>query len=122
MTVSTQIFHTLHSIAQSFFMSNYELHQQTQQNLSRVNEQLDALVDITGQQRVLARSIGSELEDQKHMLSEVDQHMDKTGDEIEKATSLLDEVKKSSGTCAAWILMILLLISIVIVWVVPRKN
>lgn len=103
-------------------MSNYDLHMQTQENLSRVNEQLDALVDITGQQRVLARSIGNELEDQKHMLSEVDTHMDKTGNEIEKATSLLDEVKKSSGTCAAWILMILLLISIVIVWVVPRKN
>lgn len=103
-------------------MSNYDLHQQTQQNLARANEQLDTLVEITGAHRVLAKSIGNELEDQKQMLSEVDTHMDKAGNEIEKAKGLLDEVKKSSSTCAAWILMILLLASIVIVWVVPKKS
>lgn len=92
---------------------------QIRQNLERINDQLDALVGISNQQRVISRSIATELNDQQDMLSEVESHMDKTHDKVLEANSMLDVVKEKSGTCCAWILMALLIAAIVLVWVIP---
>ena len=96
--------------------------QQTRQNLQRIDEQLDALVGISANQKVLAASIGTELQDQLEMMSEIDGHMDKTHEQVNQANGLLEVVKDKAGTCGAWILMALLIIAIVIVWVVDFNN
>lgn len=98
--------------------ANYQ-QQQVRQNLQRVDEQLEALVEMSGTMRVVSASIQTELRDQNTMLADVDIHMDKTADNVDRANLALEEVKASSGTCAAWILMILLIAAIVCVWVIP---
>ena len=97
------------------------LQQQTQENLSRVNDQLDALVQITGNQKVMASTIYNELGEQTKMIDDVSGHMDKAQNEVNLANRLVFQVKASSGTCAAWCLMVLLLIAIVIIWCLPKK-
>lgn len=99
-----------------------QMQQQTRDNLRRIDEQLDALVGLSQQQRIVATSIGTELNDQMDMLSEVDSHMDKTYDQVSQANGMLDVVKEKSGTWCAWILMALLVIAIVAVWVIPLDE
>ena len=100
--------------------ANYQ-QQQVRQNLQRVDEQLEALVEMSGNMRVVSTTIQTELRDQTHMLADVENHMDKTADQVDNANQALGEVKASSGTCAAWILMILLIAAIVCVWIIPFK-
>jgi t-SNARE complex subunit (syntaxin) len=94
---------------------------QVQQNLQRIDGQLDALVDITGQAKVLGRSIGTELEDQAVMLNEVDSHMDKTQTEVDKAVQQTQEFRMTGSNWAGWICVVLLIVAIILVWVIPKK-
>jgi pyruvoyl-dependent arginine decarboxylase (PvlArgDC) len=95
-------------------------HAQVQQNLQRIDGQLDALVDITAQGRIVATSIGSELDDQNRMLGEVGEHMDKTQDEVDKAVAKTVELKMTGSNWAGWICVVLLIAAIIVVWVVPK--
>lgn len=92
-------------------------YEQTQESLRRADEQLDALVDIAGGLRVRAGEIGHELNDQKHMLEHVDGHMDKAGEEVVKATTVLQDVSKHKATCCAWIIAVIFLIGTVVILV-----
>jgi syntaxin 8 len=96
--------------------------QQTQLNLQRVDTQLDALLDITGNQRVLAGQIGTELTDQQKIMGNISDHMDRTNDGIVKTTEAVLEVKTAGSTWFAWILAILTLIAIICVWALWKKK
>jgi syntaxin 8 len=91
---------------------------QTQQNLQRIDGQLDALVDITGNARVLAGQIGNELHDQNKMMGEISDHMNVTQRGVEKATTAVKEVKASGSTWFAWVMVVLTLVGIVVIWFV----
>lgn len=95
-------------------MDNYPIQNQTQENLARIDDQLEALVDITGAARVTAVQIGQELRDQEKMLNQVSDHMDGAAVEIEKATTAVQAIKEHKGTCVAWILALLCLIGIIV--------
>lgn len=97
--------------------TNQSLHADTQQNLSRINNQLDALVDITGTSKQLAGQIGHELEEQNQMLADANRHMDITQNNVNRAVIQVQEVRAKSSTCWAWILSIILLIGIILVWI-----
>jgi syntaxin 8 len=89
---------------------------QTQQNLQRIDVQLDALVDITGNARVLAGQIGNELQDQNKMMSEISEHMDGTQRDVEKATAAVQDVKTAGSTWCAWVCVILTIVAIVVIF------
>ena len=95
-------------------MDNNSLQAQTQENMTRIDDQLNALIDITGSARVTAEQIGQELRDQEKMLNNVHHHMEGAEVEIEKATTAVQSIKEHKGTCAAWILSLLCLIGIVV--------
>jgi syntaxin 8 len=95
-----------------------DLRAQTQANLQAADQRLDALVDITGQQKIVAVSIGSELDAQNKMLRQVDEHMDATQVQLTKTNALVKNFKENGTTWGGWILAILLVASIVVVWVV----
>ena len=89
---------------------------QTQQNLQIIDRQLDALVDITGQQKVISGQINTELKDQNQMISSTTQKMDNVDQNVQKATSQVHKVGETTSSCISWILMILLIIAIILVW------
>jgi thymidine phosphorylase len=99
-------------------MDGRGFHEPIQENFQRIDEQLDTLVEITGTNKVLAKSIGNELELQQHMLTDVDGHMGKTQDQLDRTNKVVFDLRKRGGNCAGWILVILLIIGIVVVWVV----
>ncbi|OHS93826.1 SNARE domain containing protein [Tritrichomonas foetus] len=103
-------------------MSNANLHAQTQEQFERIDQRLDALVDITGTQKVLATSIGNELEEQNQMLQDTNVHMDKAQLQVDKANAAVLEVKASSSQWAAWILMIVLIVAIICVWAFVKRS
>jgi hypothetical protein len=95
-------------------MSGYPDHQaQTQANLARVDTQLDALIDITGTQKQLAKQMGQELTGQQRMIANLSDHMDGTQGGIQKATDAVKEVKTSGATWFAWILVILIILAMI---------
>lgn len=100
-------------------MSN--LYAQNQEQFQRIDQRLNALVDITSTQKVLANSIGDELTEQNQLLMDTNDHMDKAQNQVEKATAAVLEVKATSSQCAAWILMIVLIIAIICVWIFVKR-
>ena len=103
-----------------FSMSNLELHEETQQNLARVDQQLDALVEIAGTTKVLAAQIGTELTDQNQMIAQTNAHMDHTNNEVNKAVVATQKLKPSASSWFAWILTIILIVANVLVWVLIK--
>lgn len=101
-------------------MSNYELHQETQQNLNRIDQQLDALVDITGTSKVLANQIGGELNDQNEILRQTNDHMDSTNNQVKKAVIATQKLKHTPCSWLAWILSLLLVIANVLVLILLK--
>jgi uncharacterized coiled-coil protein SlyX len=61
----------------------------TQQLINQIDDKLDQLINITGQQVVLARSIGSELADQNKMIHRLNEHMDTTDNKLNKVIGKL---------------------------------
>lgn len=104
----------------SGWTNNNELHEQTQVNMNRIDQQLDAIVDLTATQKVLAKSIGNELEDQSKMLDTSNRHMDMAQMQVDKANTRLTELKKKAGTWSAWLLIVLLIVAIILVWVLIK--
>jgi len=86
-------------------MSNYQ--GQTQVNLSTIDRQLDALVDITGQQKVIAGQMNAELVDQTQMIGNTNQKMDEANNKVEKATEKVVKAGRSSSSCISWVLIII---------------
>lgn len=98
------------------------LYQQNQEQFQRIDQRLDALVDITGTQKVLANSIGNELTEQNQLLMDTNDHMDKAQMQVNKANEAVLEVKASSSQCAAWILMVVLIVAIICVWIFVKRK
>ena len=101
-------------------MSNLELHEETQQNLARIDQQLDALVEISGTSKVLATQIGTELTDQNEMLAQTNAHMDRTNNEVNKAVVATQKLRPSGSSWFAWVLSVLLIVAIILVWVLIK--
>ena len=97
--------------------SNSQLEEQTQNHMSRINNQLDALVDITSQQKTVARSLGNELDDQNKMIADQTDHMDQANNKVMKATAHVKEAQKKTANNIGWGLVILLIVGIILVWV-----
>ena len=110
-------FFDLCSLCQNKEMTNSELHAQTQQNLSLMDDRINALVDISSQLKVSANSIGNELEEQNQMLKDTNQNMDKAQVQVDKANEAVIKVNATAGNCVPWILSILLIIGIILIWV-----
>lgn len=83
-----------------------------------VDKQLDALVEITGQTKMAANQINSELKDQNQMIQGTTQKMDRVDGRVVQATSKVNEVAKSKSNLIAWVVSVLLIIAIVVVWIV----
>jgi hypothetical protein len=92
-----------------------------QQQLTELDGKLDVMVDLTGQNKQLAKDEGLELEDQIEMVGDQNRRFDdaqvRVDGAIEDEHKLLEMGK---GNCAGWILSILLLVAIVIVWVIRK--
>jgi t-SNARE complex subunit (syntaxin) len=88
--------------------------EQVQETIQRIDGQLDALVDISGQQKHIASNMGHELDAQNRMISGMSLHMDSTQEGVDKANRAVLRVKQSAGTCTAWIIAIVLIIIIVV--------
>ena len=97
------------------------LYSQNQEQFQRIDQRLNALVDITSTQKVLANSIGDELTEQNQLLMDTNDHMDKAQMQVEKANAAVLEVKATSSQWAAWILMIVLIIAIICVWIFVKR-
>ena len=96
-------------------MADY--HQQTQQNLQVADKQLDALVDLTAKQKVVATQMYDEMRDQNQMIGQINDKMGRADDQVVKATEVVNKVQATKSACISWIIMILLIIAIIIVWV-----
>ncbi|EAY01915.1 SNARE domain containing protein [Trichomonas vaginalis G3] len=96
-------------------MADY--HAQTQQNLQRADQKLDALVDITAQQKYQAGQINTELKDQNQMISNINDKMDNADQKVVTATDNVNKLLKKKSSMIAFLFMILFLIGIVLVWV-----
>ena len=97
------------------------LYAQNQEQFQRIDQRIDALVDITSTQKVLANSIGDELTEQNQLLMDTNDHMDKAQMQVDKATAAVLEVKATSSQWAAWILMIVLIVAIICVWAFVKR-
>ena len=97
-------------------MADY--HAQTQANLALADQQLDALVNITAEQKLVANQMNAELKDQNQMIGQINDKMDKADDQVVKATEAVNKVQASKSACISWIIMVLLIIAIIITWVV----
>ncbi|KAK8838381.1 Syntaxin-8 [Tritrichomonas musculus] len=98
------------------------LYQQNQEQFQRIDQRIDALVDITSTQKVLANSIGNELTEQNQLLMDTNDHMDKAQLQVDKANAAVLEVKATSSQWAAWILMIVLIVAIICVWAFVKRS
>lgn len=98
------------------------LYQQNQEQFQRIDQRIDALVDITSTQKVLANSIGNELTEQNRLLMDTNDHMDKAQLQVDKANAAVLEVKATSSQWAAWILMIVLIVAIICVWAFVKRS
>ena len=96
-------------------MADY--HSQTQQNLQVADKQLDALVDITAKQKIMAGEMHNELKDQNQMIGQINDKMGRADDQVVKATEAVNKVRATKSACISWIVMILLIIAIIVVWV-----
>ena len=94
-----------------------EYHTQTQQNLAYADKQLDALVNITAQQKVVANQINSELINQNQQLEQVQNKMDNADVNVQKATEKVNKVAATKSACISWIISIILIIAIILCWV-----
>lgn len=97
-------------------MADY--HAQTQQNLAVIDQQLNTLVDVTAQNKVMANQMNAELKDQNRMIGEINDKMDRANDQVVKATEEVEKVRASKSACISWVVMVLLIIAIIITWVV----
>ena len=102
-------------------MSNAQLHAQTQEQFQRIDQRVDALLDITETQKILANDMGNELTAQNQMLQDVSSHMDKAQLQVDKANAAVYEAKASGTTCAGWILIIILIVAILCVWIFVKR-
>ena len=102
-------------------MSNAQLHAQTQEQFQRIDQRVDALLDITETQKILANDMGNELTAQNQMLQDVSTHMDKAQLQVDKAHAAVIEAKASGTTCAGWILIIILIVAILCVWIFVKR-
>lgn len=99
-----------------------EMHQENDELDRQIDAGVDALVDITGQINQGAKEIGTELESQIEMCKEINEHMDQTDANINKATDKLKEVQAVGGSSiCSWVCMVLLIILIIVALVLPKK-
>jgi pyruvate-formate lyase len=94
--------------------SGYSNLDQVQENFQRIEGQLDALVDITGQTKHIANNMNSEIEAQNRMLGGMSMHMDATQQGVDKANEAVLKVKMTAGNCMPWLISVLLVLAIVI--------
>lgn len=103
------------------FLSNQkkmaDYHAQTQENLQKADQKLEALVDITAQQKYQAGQINNELKDQNQMISNINDKMDHTDQKVVTATENVNKLLKKKSSIIAFVLMFLFIIGIVLVWV-----
>ena len=96
---------------------------QHQENMA-INAQIDAGVDALFEQAEVidnnAGEIGNEIVDQTNMAKDINNHMDQTNDNINKATDKLKDVQKiSKGGLCPWIICIIFLVLTILILVLP---
>ena len=98
------------------------MHKENQELDNQIDAGVDALVDITGQINQGAKEIGTELESQIEMCKDINEHMDQTDANINKATDKLKDVQAVGGSSiCSWICMVILIILIIVALVIPKK-
>lgn len=100
-------------------------HEANKAAMQDIDNGLDALVSITGQMSENATAIGQELDDQNAMLKDTNEHMDKTDENINKATDKLVKLQKTGGSAiTSYIVMAILIILILlsVFDVIPWKK
>lgn len=78
-----------------FVRKKMNAHAQAKANMAVIDKQLDALVEITGQTKMSAYQINSELKDQNKMIEGTSQKMEHVDGRVVRATSKVNEVAKS---------------------------
>ncbi|OHT08766.1 hypothetical protein TRFO_22686 [Tritrichomonas foetus] len=97
--------------------------QQHEENMA-LNAQIDAGVDAilaqTETMKTNATEIGTEIGDQIEMAKDINDHMDQTDANINKATDKLKDVQKvSGGGLCSWILCLLFFVLTILILVLP---
>jgi hypothetical protein len=96
---------------------------QTRGELNRIDQQLDALIEITARQFKVARQMGSELESQLRIIDDQNGHMGRTHLEVQEAALAAQRVKPSGQPQVAWLIALVLLAALFVVhFVWPPKK
>ncbi|KAK8837735.1 hypothetical protein M9Y10_036270 [Tritrichomonas musculus] len=90
----------------------------------KIDDKIDQLVEQTSQQNFNADQIGDNIISQIEQAKTMNDHMDKTKENIDRAVVYVGKIKTTKDQIVAWILSILLIIAIIIVWACakPIKN
>ena len=95
-------------------------HRENMELNSQIDAGVDALLNQTNIMDQNAKAIGDEISDQIQMAKDINDHMDKTDEGINKATDKLKQVQTvSKGGCISWIICILFFVLTILVLVLP---
>ena len=97
-------------------------HATTSESFQKIDQRINCLVDITNQQSVLAQNMNNQLKEDISLLNDITNHMDKTQNQINNATSAVQDVKATKTQWIAWIMIIILIVINIYVWCFLKKN
>ncbi len=101
-------------------MTAMDQHRENMELNSQIDAGVDALLNQTNVMDQNAKDIGNEISDQIQMAKDINDHMDKTDEGINKATDKLKQVQKvSKGGLASWIICLLFFVLTIVALVLP---
>ncbi|KAH0795186.1 SNARE domain containing protein [Histomonas meleagridis] len=99
-----------------------QLHQENKEQDKQIDALIDVLVDQADATLKNATDIGNEIESQIDMCQEINDHMDKTDEKINKATDSLKTVQKVGGaSIVSYICIVILVLLIVAAIAIPKS-
>lgn len=97
-------------------LDNQQIHEYHSQVMREQDTQLDRLSESVGRTRHLSIQIGDELEEQSHMLDDIDQHVDRTQTAIDRARGRLGKIaRKAKDNMQLTIIFILIIILVLLI-------
>ncbi|KAF2483020.1 hypothetical protein BDY17DRAFT_310099 [Neohortaea acidophila] len=99
-------------------MDNQQIHTYHKQVLRDQDEQLDALGQSIGRQRVLGIQMGNELEEQNELLEDVESGVDRHTTTLDRARKRLGHVARKSKDNWSWVTIGILIVILVLLIIV----
>lgn len=100
-----------------------QAHEENKEMMQNIDNVLDVMVDQTSTQVVNAKDINTELKEQDKIIDNVNDHMDTTTNNLDKATDRLKKLQTIGGGFGLMkiIIMVLLLLLILVVLIAGPK-